>query len=133
MNQREEREDVCESARKAALEGGPLSPEQEAHLAACADCRAFLNDVRILRRDLALLEPRSLERNGVSVADAVMREVALQKTFDTRKKPWWMKHIGLAAAPASASAPHKAEKTVLMRYSFQKTLDAWIIPHFILR
>jgi len=82
---------ACEHFGEAisALADGSLEPAErprvEAHLEACDDCRALLDDLRALRRSAASLEPASLPPTLWPRVAARLREQGVREPSDS---PW---------------------------------------------
>ncbi len=95
---------TCESVKEKLLCGEELNKDEQNHLLSCESCRTYSEEIKTMLADLENIgkESENLEKDGVSLADSVMKEVNVRKFFgNTEKKGGfsaWTKHFGLVAA-----------------------------------
>ncbi|MBO4950158.1 MAG: hypothetical protein J6E38_03970 [Clostridia bacterium] len=89
---------ICEEIEIAIYSDAELSDEQKNHIENCESCKALLSQVMKMKKDLEGLSVPGL-REG-DVANAVMAEIAKQKTAVPFPKFRITHHIGTAAAVA---------------------------------
>lgn len=89
---------ICEEIEIAIYSDAELSDEQKNHIENCESCKALLSQVMKMKKDLEGLSVPGL-REG-DVANAVMSEIAKQKTAVPFPKFRITHHIGTAAAVA---------------------------------